>query len=712
MKLPFGGKKTHRHIGDAHRAVADWPLAVAAYRRHLDERPLEHAIWVQLGHAEKQQGNFAEAEAAYGRAVEIASQDPDPWLHLAHLLKSQARFDDAAEAFLSLYQVDPSQENLAELNQMIGLRRRRYERVAAEGAVLFSMQDIFNMFAVHTTATGIQRVQAGVALAAMDDPSFDAHFIINGEYHNEVPTFLRLEDGDLRDIIAYASGKVIDHDVLKRMLTVARFRAVPITFGAGTTVIILGAFWGIGNGIDQYLYSRRLGARVIPFIHDIIPLTHPEYCDANLTNFFWRGLAELLHAADYALTNSDFTQAELKRFITEYGGRQIPMQTVPLAHSMGRDEGSAAIWPRALVKLKGRRYVAYVSTIEGRKNHLFVVQAWQSMIALGVDVPDLVFVGREGWKVEPLMTLLAQTANLGGRVHIVHGLSDAELNGVYAGAMFTLFTSLVEGWGLPVGESLAHGVPCVVTRTASLPEVGGDFADYIELDDQEGAIRVLRRLVEDDHYRETRRRNIRENFVPRTWDDVGRDFVTKLRGILASAVPPRLLPPVTLPRGTVFRPGEITKRIEPLPDYLANPLGLALIDSFYEPEPWGAWLRGATGQFVFLTHAEADTEIVAFVSIRPAPWAIGAHCALKLNGQGKEDHGMVLTPGPNFARLKGRVDQNGSCTISFHYDGRVREPADIDPDKRAFALGLNAIAYTLSEDTATRSELREELVFS
>ncbi|WP_267389671.1 glycosyltransferase [Sphingomonas sp. GC_Shp_3] len=711
MKFPFGGKKTHRHIGDAHRATADWALAAAAYRRHLDENPYEHAIWVQLGHAEKEQGNFAGAEAAYGRAVEIATHDPDPRLHLAHLLKTQARFDDAAEAFLSLYQIDPSRDNLAELNRMISLRRRRYERVAAAGAVLFSMQDIFNMFAVHTTATGIQRVQVGVALAAMDDPSFDAHFIINGEYQNEVPTFLRLEDSDLRDIIAYASGKVIDHDVLKRMLTVARFRAVPITFGAGTTVVILGAFWGIGNGIDQYLYPRRQGARIIPFIHDIIPITHPQYCDANLTNFFWRGLAELLHAADYALTNSDFTQLELKRFVAEQGSRQIPMQTVPLAHSMGRKDGSDTVWPRALAKLKGRRYVAYVSTIEGRKNHFFVVQAWQKMIALGIDVPDLVFVGREGWKVEQLMMLLAQTNNLDGRIHMVHGLSDAELNGVYADAMFTLFTSVVEGWGLPVGESLAHGVPCVVTKTASLPEVGGNFADYIELDDQESAILVLRKLIEDGPYREARRRNIRENFVPRTWDDVGRDFVAKLRGILATALPPRVLPPVTLPEGTVFRPGEITERVEPLPGYLANPLGLALIESFYEPEPWGAWMRGATGQFVFLTQAEAGTEIVVFVSMRAAPWAIGAHCALKLNGQGKH-LGMVLTPGPNFARLKGRVDRNGSCTISFHYDGGVREPADMEPDKRRFALGLNAIGYAWSDDTVARSELREEFVFS
>ncbi|WBO22741.1 glycosyltransferase family 4 protein [Sphingomonas abietis] len=711
MKFLFGSKQTHRRIGNAHRNAAEWALAVTAYRRHLDDKPLDHAIWVQVGHAEKEQGNFAEAEAAYRRAIKIVPKDADPRLHLAHLLKTQARFDDAAEAFVSLYQVAPSPENLAELNHMIGLRRRRHERVAAEGAILFSMQDIFNMFAVHATATGIQRVQAGVALAAMADPTFDSHFIINGEYQNEVPTFLRLEDDDLRDIIAYASGKTIDHDILKQKLAAARFRAVPITFGAGSTVVILGAFWGIGNGIDQYLYPRRRGARIVPFIHDIIPVTHPEYCDANLTNFFWRGLAELLHSADYALTNSDFTQAELKRFIAEHGGRQIPMQTVPLAHSMAHPEGAAAVWPRALAKLKRRRYVAYVSTIEGRKNHLFVVQAWQQMIARGVDVPDLVFVGREGWKVDPLMDLLASTDNLGGRIHIVHGLSDAELNGVYADAMFTLFTSVVEGWGLPVGESLAHGVPCVVTRTASLPEVGGDFADYVETGDQEAAIGVLRRLIEDGSYLEARRRNIRENFVARTWDDVGRDFVTKLRGMLAVAPSPSILPPVTLPEGTIFRPGEITKRVKPLPGYLTNPLGLALIDSFYEPEPWGAWLRGASGEFAFLTKAEAGTEIVVLVSVRPAPWAIGARCALKLNGRGGSHPWMTLTSGPNLVRLKGRVDQAGGCTITFHYDGHVRQPSATEPDRRRFALGLNAIGYALSEDAAVRSELREEFVF-
>jgi glycosyltransferase involved in cell wall biosynthesis len=466
---------------------------------------------------------------------------------------------------------------------MASLRRRRHESVAAKGAIIFSMQDIFNSFAVHATASGIQRVQAGIALKVIADNIFDAHFVINGEPDNGVPTFLRIENKDLLGILTYAAAKQSDHVTLKQMLVLARFRAVPLTFGAGTTVVILGSFWDTGNGIDQFIDARRRGVRIIPFIHDIIPITHPEYCDTNLASLFWRTLSELIYASDYVLTNSDFTQFELKRFIAENGGRQMPMCTIPLAHSMMSDAKAASVWPRALSRVKGRRYVVMSPRSRG-VNHLFVVKAWQAMISQGIAVPDLIFVGRKGWKIDSLTQLLNDTKNLNGKIHIVHDLSDAELNGVYAHAMFTLFTSVVEGWGLPVGESLAHGVPCVVTRAASLPEVGGDFADYITPDDQDGALRVLQRFIEDPSYLTERRQNIQNAFATRTWEDVGQDFTVKLQNILEEASAPSDLPPVTLKAGAYFRPGEFCGRVNPLPGYVANPVGLMLAESFYRAE--------------------------------------------------------------------------------------------------------------------------------
>jgi tetratricopeptide (TPR) repeat protein len=282
MRLQFKANKAQRRLGDAHRNAKEWSLAAEAYRRHLQIDPQDAAIWVQLGHVEKEDGNLAAAEAAYREAHRLVPQDPDPLLHLAHLLKRQGPVEDAFRAFLALLELGHSREAAGELERLQA-RLRAKPQQARPGAVLFAIQDMFNMFAAHATTSGIQRVQAGVALAAMDDPTFDAHFILNGGYVDEKPTYLRLEESALRGLLAYAAGEQVDHEVLRRKAYTARFAATPIQFGRGTTVVILGSFWGIGNGIDQYLSARRDGVRIIPFIHDIIPVTHPEYCDANLT---------------------------------------------------------------------------------------------------------------------------------------------------------------------------------------------------------------------------------------------------------------------------------------------------------------------------------------------------------------------------------------------------------------------------------------------
>ncbi|WP_197277209.1 glycosyltransferase [Sphingomonas profundi] len=710
MSFLFKRKRTFRKLGNAHRDKGGWQEAAAAYRRHLDDEPDDVAIWVQLGHMEKESGRIAEAEAAYTQASVLAPTDPDPLLHLSHMLKSHARAEDAFDAFLRLFRIAPEEETREELQRLMPRRRVGATVTARPGAILFAMQDFFNSFAGNSTFTGIQRVQVGVALAAMADPAVDAHFIVNGADENDRATFLRLDETALRDIFAYVGGETVNHAVLLQLLRVAELGAAPISFGAGTTIVILGSFWGLGEGVARYLDAKRDGARLVAYVHDVIPASHPEYCDANLSNAFWRALAELLHVVDFMMTNSDFTQAELRRFIAEQGGTPVPMQTVPLAHSLEGAKAAGGAWPASLAGLRNERYVAYVSTVEGRKNHIYVVRAWQRMIENGVRVPDLVFVGRVGWKTDDLTALLRQTDNLGGRVHIVHGLSDAELNAVYAKAMFTVFTSLVEGWGLPVGESLVHGVPCVAANVASIPEVGGAFVDYVDPTDLEDGVRVLTRMIADDRYRTERRRAIREGFVPRSWRDVGDDLLAKLRAMIAAHPQVTPVTPVAFDDGRVFRPGGVMGRPRPVAGYFASPLGLAMATSFYEAEPGGAWLRGGSGELTFGTSVPPGEDIVVLLAIKTAPWALGRDISIDLPGSGTGPARWArLKSARTLLRIQGPVAADGTCTLMLRTDF---EPEPIPGDTRRFAVALESLGYAPAGRPDARTELRETFLFT
>ncbi|WP_156677778.1 glycosyltransferase family 4 protein [Sphingomonas profundi] len=577
--------------------------------------------------------------------------------------------------------------------------------------ILFSVQDLFGYLKAHATMSGIQRVQAGIALYAIEHEDERVGFILNDlsdKYRDG--EFLLIDNAAFREVIAYASGERVDHEHLRGMLARCEAEAHVIRPRPANTIILLGAFWGHGNTMDRYVTAKRDGVKLGAYVYDIIPVTHPEYCDADLVRDFSMSVGEMGLVVDFVFTISDYTRETLARLFRENGGRDIPMRTVPLAHSLTVPDISVESWPAALRKIKGRPYVAYVSTVEGRKNHLYVVNAWRQMIDQGVDVPDLVFVGRRGWRISGLMDLLDGTNYLDGRVHIVHDLSDSELNSIYANCRFTVFTSFVEGWGLPVGESLIHHVPCAASRTSSLPEVGGVFVDYLDpLNLRQGVV-VLRKLIEDHDYREARRQQIREHFVPRSWDDVGRDFIEKVREEIATGYPARTIHP-PLPQGVKFTLGDLVSRPILMHDYVPSPMRLALVGSFYHLERFGAWMRGNVGEFTFQTDLPAGEEVVVYAELEVRDKATGRDISITVadaGGEAPPRWQTIADTGQRLYRTRGKVGEGGLCTIVLEVSGTLNA---VEFDSRLFAIGLAAIGYARATDSALREDLVERFTF-
>lgn len=107
-----------RKIGDQFRNISDWPNAAAAYERHLQVKPDDHAIWTQLGHARKESGDLLGAHAAYGRALAIEPNDADLLLQIGHLTKLQGRMAAATGYYLKSARLAPSGRALGELESM------------------------------------------------------------------------------------------------------------------------------------------------------------------------------------------------------------------------------------------------------------------------------------------------------------------------------------------------------------------------------------------------------------------------------------------------------------------------------------------------------------------------------------------------------------------------------------------------------------------
>ncbi len=659
-----------RAAGNAARDAGDWPTAARRYRDYLDLRPDDAALWVQYGHAVKEGGALDRAEHAYREAMRLNPDDPDGPLQLAHLFKTSGLPHEAGPLFLELYRRDRTMRNLREVELTgLGFQVRpsfetRPDGLAPDG-LFVEIRDLLDYLAAHATLTGIPRVTLAlvrhVVHARADAPLPDVHFV---ETHGDGEGLLLLG----RDAIGRIVDAVRDEAgpaTLRALIEEARGAAPVFRLSAGDTYLIPGAFWGYVANPSWIGGMRDRGVRIGLFLHDLIPIFHADYCVPDWAQVFAVAFADICRMVDFALTNSHHVADDLRRYLALHAVRPFPIVPVPLAHDLGRGAGRAA--GRHFVETP---FVLYVSTIEPRKNHRYLVAIWQRMLAAGMAVPDLVFVGRIGWRVDDLIAELEASGFLGGRVHILDGLSDADLDDLYARCLFTAFPSFVEGWGLPVGESLAHGKLCVASSVSAIPEVGGDLAVYVDPDDVETGYAVIAGLIRDPGRIAEIERRIVAGFRPRTWRDVGREVFAAVDRLVAAtparrdAFSPRIAAQALIDVTTMGADAATD------PDYAANPYRLILADGWHAPDATGAWMLDAQARLRLATDCAPGRAVAILLHLTTSPWVDASNVLTISAGAGacRQPLHADATLRPS---IEGRIDEAGVLTIDLAVSGAI-----------------------------------------
>ncbi|HEY4752212.1 MAG TPA: glycosyltransferase family 1 protein, partial [Candidatus Limnocylindrales bacterium] len=165
--------------------------------------------------------------------------------------------------------------------------------------------------------------------------------------------------------------------------------------------------------------------------------------------------------------------------------------------------------------LGGRRYVAFLGTLEPRKNLSALVRGWSAAARNFADPPALVLAGGRGWDA----ALDDEVARVDPRLTVLRPgyLPLGDLAGFLGGAEVVAYPSLGEGFGLPVLEAMACGAVVLTSRMLSLPEVGGDSVAYCGTRDEDVAA-ALGELLSDGGRRADLRRRAVRRAAQFTWE--------------------------------------------------------------------------------------------------------------------------------------------------------------------------------------------------
>jgi len=233
------------------------------------------------------------------------------------------------------------------------------------------------------------------------------------------------------------------------------------------------------NSIGFRDWVGRADVRPIYLVHDLIPITHPEYCRAGEAERHRERMRTVLRTGSGVIANSQATLDQLASFARS--------EALPIPAGIAAWLGSDPLPKPGTARQPDRPTFAMVSTIEARKNHMMLLKIWDRLIdRLGGAAPRLLIIGQRGWEADPVFDLLDRGEKLRGHVVELGRCSDEELAQHLASARALLFPTLAEGYGLPLVEALGMGVPAIVSDLPVFREIGGDFPTYLSATDRQG----------------------------------------------------------------------------------------------------------------------------------------------------------------------------------------------------------------------------------
>jgi glycosyltransferase involved in cell wall biosynthesis len=283
----------------------------------------------------------------------------------------------------------------------------------------------------------------------------------------------------------------------------------------------------------QYRLPLLPAGACIVTLHDVLFETHPQYFGTQFVRMARWSARHAVRKARITLTVSEYSRTEIARHYGVESARVVLTRNAvdgarfhPLR---GAGDASSAAAEHAVLARFGLRsgeFLCMLGRLEPRKNHAALVRAYAR---LGDDSPPLVIIGQRDFAYAEVFALV-ERLGLHERVRILEDVDDRALPVMLRHAALMAYPSTAEGFGMPVLEALASGVPVITSNTTSLPEVAGDAAWLVAPDDVEALAKTLAAaLAEPPAAREARVRRGIAQAAGFTWGQAAANLLTAVR---------------------------------------------------------------------------------------------------------------------------------------------------------------------------------------
>lgn len=240
----------------------------------------------------------------------------------------------------------------------------------------------------------------------------------------------------------------------------------------------------------------RSAARTVATVHDVVFRRYPNLVEPRLRKFLDDATRRACRHADRIITVSQFSKQEIA------GLYEVSTDRISVIHNGIRLPESPRSRPSLPSELREQgiiedNYLLYVGSIEPKKNIEVLLKAFAQVLNRVGKTCRLVLAGSMNSSEYPFEERI-QALGIAGRVSYLGYVSEAHLEELYRCASVFVYPSLYEGFGFPPLEAMARGIPTVVSKASSLPEVVGDAGLLFDPTSPQELANILAALVSDD----------------------------------------------------------------------------------------------------------------------------------------------------------------------------------------------------------------------
>lgn len=240
------------------------------------------------------------------------------------------------------------------------------------------------------------------------------------------------------------------------------------------------------------------GPPMVVTLHDVIVTYWPEDQNDPFIRYARRVTPRVVRDARLILTVSEWSKRDIcERFDCDPGKVRLTLNGLhPTILAGAPDEDVSGVREKYAA---GQPYLFAVGGALERKNTGRLIDAWGQVCEKLKDLPHLLLISGVSGHTDRFRERAAKASVLDS-VRFLPYLSQRDLVALYAGAEMTVYPSMIEGWGLPVSESLALGTPVITSQTSAMPEAGGEFACYFDPGSTESLATTMIRELDSGNY--------------------------------------------------------------------------------------------------------------------------------------------------------------------------------------------------------------------